>query len=102
MQPSSKGICCREIGPDVEVLYLLPYYPISHGIDVIADDVAADAVCLDERRASSHEWVNYSQAAKVVATKESFFQAAPHELGQQNPTKQGSRAASQTTCVSRL
>ena len=82
LQRSSKGTCRLEIGAEVEVLDLLAYYPVGHRIDVIADDVAADTVCLDEGRASAHERVDYSQAAKIVAAKESFNKAALHELGQ--------------------
>jgi hypothetical protein len=48
---------------------LLAHNPGRHGIDVEVEDVAADAVRLKQRRATSHERIVQALAWEIVGTE---------------------------------
>jgi hypothetical protein len=41
---STKGLSCLAIGDEIEVFHFLANNPVRHGIDIIANDIAAQPV----------------------------------------------------------
>ena len=69
-----EGVRRPFVGANVEVLDLLADDPGGHRVDVEAFDVAANAVCLDQWRATTDERVDDPQAGKVIRLKKGLFQ----------------------------
>lgn len=65
----------------VQMLYFLTHYPVSHGIYVIAHDVAADSICFSKWCPTSHKRIKYPKVLKVVAAKECLSQVSVNKLG---------------------
>ena len=68
---------CPSIGHKVEVRDLLADDPAGHGVEVEADDVEAQPVCLDKGRAAAHEGIRHLQACEGMRTVESLSQRPP-------------------------
>lgn len=82
----------RAVGHEVQVLDLFADDPGRHGIDVESQDITADAVGLDQRRAPAHERVGDDPAREIVGPEESIFQRPIAELGEDQAAEQGPRA----------
>ena len=66
--------------------------PPGHGVDVIAQDVAAHPIGLNERGAAPHEGIGDGDTWKIVGGVEGLAERAVAVLGQNQPPEQCSRA----------
>ena len=81
------------IGRSVQVLDLLADDPRRHRVYIEALHGASEAVRLDQRRPAPHERVRDADARQVIRSEKGAFQAILPELREDQPAKQGSRAA---------
>jgi len=65
----------------VNGLKLLAGYPISHRIDIEANDVASQTVGLDQGRPAPHEWVHDAEALEVMWSVVNFPERPFTKLG---------------------
>ncbi len=79
------------IGRQVELFDLLPDDPVGHGIDVVADDVAADPVGFDQRGAASHEGVGDPEPRQVIGPIKGINEGRISEFGEEQAPEQGPR-----------
>ena len=56
----------------IEVLDFLSHNPVGHGVDVTADNVATDPVCLHERCSATHKRVGDTKPSEIVTLIEGF------------------------------
>ena len=59
----------------IEVLDFLSHNPVGHGVDVTADNVATDPVCLHERCSAPHERVGDTKPFEIVTLIEGFLES---------------------------
>jgi hypothetical protein len=59
-QVPPQGVRLPTVGLEVDVLDLLLDDPVGHGIDIISDNIAPDAIGLNQRDPASHEGVGDS------------------------------------------
>jgi hypothetical protein len=86
--PAAQTICIQ-----VEVLYLLPHDPIRHWINIVTNDIASKTVGFEQRAASTHERIGYSEPLKIVCAIEGFLQGSLDKFGKQQTTEECSRTA---------
>ena len=75
----------------VDMLDFLTDDPCRHRIDIEAQHVTSDAVCLNQGRATAHEGIGHELAGKVMPVEVGFIQPLIEEFRQQKPAKQGAR-----------
>src|SRR5437764_2353086 len=62
--------------------------PPRHRVDIVAQNVASEAVCLDQWCSTAHERIGYTDAGKVVCLEEAIFDRPRTELCQEKSSKQ--------------
>jgi hypothetical protein len=65
--------------------------PIRHRIDVITNDITADSVCFQERRAPSHEWVSDDLSTKVLRLVKGLSKRTRPKFRKQKSTEKSPR-----------
>jgi hypothetical protein len=68
---------------EVNVLHLLPYNPVSHWVNVIADHITAHSIGLQEGSPASHEGIGYTGTLEVLGLVEGIAEGARTEFSQQ-------------------
>jgi hypothetical protein len=92
-QVSHQALAAQTIRIQVEMLYLLPHDPIRHWIDILTNDITSETVGFEQRAASTHERIGYSEPLKIVCTIEGFLQGVLDKFGKQQTTEECSGTA---------
>jgi hypothetical protein len=56
----------RAIRDEIKMFHLLTYNPVCHRVDIITDDIAAQAIGFKHGRTSPHEGIGHAPAGKAV------------------------------------
>jgi len=89
MKLLDESLCALTIGIEIQVLDFLPHNPVGHGIDVVADHIAPEAIGFEQRGASPHEGIGDTQPRQIVGMIIRLGNWSLYEFGKKQPAKKG-------------
>ncbi len=65
---------------NINMFKLLTHDPIGHRVNIIASDIAADAIRFNKRCAASHKWIGYTDSVQIMWPEERVTKRSIHKL----------------------